>query len=319
MERSHNPLFISNFNMKTFLIKSLSFFLIIILLLTLFLHHYGGYVDYFYNKFTTPKASSMIIGDSRALQGIQPEIINNTLKNEGFELPMFNFSFTIAQGLIGPLYRKSILRKIDTNTKKGLFIIAINPWMLGSKKENNNDKGEFKESGTPPHNMNFVSMNPNFEYLLKNYNYFHFKAVFRKKSFLHKDGWLEENNLPKDSLIFKNWKNNQINMFTGFIEGYKVSEFRKTSLDTLIKDLKKYGRVYLVSTPIDKDILEIENRFYPDFDKDMDALAKLNNISYLNFNTAISQSYTTYDGHHIDKFGGKPFTKAICDSIIKSL
>ena len=60
-------------------------------------------------------------------------------------------------------------------------------------------------------------------------------------------------------------------MFTGFIEGYKVSEFRKTSLDTLIKDLKKYGRVYLVSTPIDKDILEIENRFYPDFDRDMDA------------------------------------------------
>ncbi|NNC50715.1 MAG: hypothetical protein HKO01_09295 [Flaviramulus sp.] len=305
--------------MKTFLIKSLSFFLIIILLLTLFLHHYGGYVDYFYNKFTTPKASSMIIGDSRALQGLQPAIINEYYNNSKFDLPIFNYSFTISQGLIGSHYRKSILKKIDANTKKGLFIIAINPWMLGSKKENNNYKGEFKESGTPPHNMNFISMNPNFEYLLKNYNYFHFKAVFRKKSFLHKDGWLEENNLPKDSLVFKDWKKNQINMFTGFIKGYKVSEFRKKSLDTLIKDLKKYGQVYLVSTPIDKDILEIENRFYPDFDKDMDAVSKLNSVAYFNFNKANNQSYATYDGHHIDKFGGKLFTKALCDSIMKSL
>jgi len=305
--------------MKIFLIKSFSFFLIIILLLTLFLYRYGGYVDYFYNKFTTPKASSMIIGDSRALQGIQPAIINKNFNNKEFDLPMFNYSFTIAQGLMGSLYRKSILKKIDTNTKNGLFIIAINPWMLGSKKENNNFKGVFKERGTPPHNMNFVSMNPNFEYLLKNYNYFHFKAVFRKKSFLHKDGWLEENNLPKDSLVFKDWKKNQINMFTGFIEGYKVSEFRKKSLDTLIKDLKKHGRVYLVSTPIDKDLLEIENRFYPDFDRDMDVVSKLNNISYLNFNKSNTQKYATYDGHHIDKFGGKVFTKALCDSIMTRL
>ena len=192
--------------MKTFLIKSLSFLIVIILLISLFLYNYGGYVDYFYNKFTTPKAASIIIGDSRALQGIQPQIINDVLKNEEFELPMFNYSFTIAQSLIGPIYRKSILKKIDSNTRNGLFIISINPWMLGSKKENNNYKGEFKEAGTPPHNMSIVSMNPNFEYLLKNYNYFHFKAVFKKKSYLHKDGWLEENNLPTDTIIFKDWK-----------------------------------------------------------------------------------------------------------------
>ena len=149
--------------------------------------------------------------------------------------------------------------------------------------------------------------------------YFHFKSVFRKKSFLHKDGWLEENNLPQDSLVFKDWKKNQINMFTGFIEDYKVSEFRKKSLDTLIKDLKKHGQVYLVSTPIDKALLEIENRFYPDFDRDMDVVSKLNNISYLNFNKSNTQKYATYDGHHIDKFGGKVFTKALCDSIMTRL
>lgn len=305
--------------MKTFLIKSLSFFILIILLLTIFLNTYGGYVDYFYNKFTTPNTSSMIIGDSRALQGIQPKIINKYFSNKEFELPMLNYSFTIAQGLIGPLYRKSILKKIDSNTKNGLFIISINPWMLGSKKENNNNIGEFKEEGSPPHNMNFVSMDPNFEYLLKNYNYFHFKAVFRKKSFLHKDGWLEESNLPNDSIIFNDWKKNQIKMFNGFIENYKVSVFRKKSLDTLINDLKKHGHVYLVRTPIDKEILDVEENFYPGFDREIDALSKSHNIPYFNFNKYTNHNYSTYDGHHINKFGGKPFTKAICDSIIKSL
>lgn len=283
-----------------------------------FLNSYGGYVDYFYNKFTTPNASSLIIGDSRALQGIQPEIINDYFSNDKFNLPMFNYSFTIAQSLIGPLYRKSILKKIDKETKNGLFIIAINPWMLGSKKNNENEKGKFKETGAPPHNMNFVSMNPNFEYLIKNYNYFHFKAIFRKKSFLHKDGWLEENNLPNDSLIFKEWKKNQIKMFGSFNENYKISSLRKKSLDTLIKNLKNYGQVYLIRTPIDKEILEIENIFYPNFDIDIDAISKSNRISYFNFNKS-NNNYSTYDGHHIDKYGGILFSKAICDSIIKSL
>ena len=108
-------------------------------------------------------------------------------------------------------------------------------------------------------------------------------------------------------------------MFKGFIENYKVSDYRKKSMDTLINNLKTYGKVYLVRTPIDKEILKLENEFYPNFDIDIDALSKNHNIRYFNFNKSKKHNYTTYDGHHIDKFGGKPFTKAICDSIKKSL
>jgi|SRR5690606_12808115 len=303
--------------MKTFLIKASLFFVLITLLTTLFLYKYGGYVDYFYEKFTTPKAHSMIIGDSRAMQGIRPDIIDQYFQDEQFELPMLNYAFTIAQAHIGPLYRKSILKKIHPNTKNGLFVISINPAMLSSKKQNNNYIGEFKEKGSPPHNMDIVDLNPNFEYLFKNYNYFHFKAVFRQKSKTHKNGWLEERNLPKDSIIFKEWKQNQIAIFSDFYKNYKVSEYRKKSLDTLIKDLKKNGKVILLRTPISSEMLDLENEFYPNFNNEINSIAKRNNIKFINYTTNNKTTFRTYDGHHIDKFGSVEFTQSLCDSIKK--
>jgi hypothetical protein len=303
--------------MKKFIRNILLFLTILTIILSLFLNFYGSYIDYFYKKFTTPVASSLIIGGSRSLQGIQPKIIDNYFNNKEFELPMFNYSFTIAQAHIGPLYRKSILKKLNSKSKNGLFIISITPWMLSSLKSNDNSSGMFMESNSPPNNMNYVSMNPNFEYLIKNFNYFHFRGFIRKSSKLHENGWLEENNLPNDSLIFKEWKMNQISILKGFINDYKISDYRKKSLDTLIKDLKKHGQVYIIRTPIDNDILKIENDFYPNFESFIYELSNTNNISYINYNNINSVKFKTYDGHHLDKFGGAIFTKYLCDTIMK--
>ncbi|APY12405.1 hypothetical protein BWZ22_14755 [Seonamhaeicola sp. S2-3] len=303
--------------MNKFIKNIILFSITCLILLTLFLKFYGSYIDYFYEKFTTPKATSLIIGGSRSLQGIQPKIIDDYFNNNEFQLPMFNFSFTIAQSRIGPLYRKSILKKLNNKSKNGLFIISITPWMLSSHKANDNNAGEFKEADAPPNNMNYMSMDPNFEYLIKNLDYFHFRGIFRKSSKLHENGWLEENNLPKDSLVFRNWKKNQVNILKGFVKDYSVSEYRKQSLDTLIKDLKKHGSVYLVRTPVDKDILELENNYYPEFDNFIKKTAQDNNINYLNYNELKSKKFKTYDGHHLDKYGGEKFTNLLCDSISK--
>ncbi len=279
---------------------------------------YGGNIDYFYNKFTTPKAKSMIIGDSRSMQGIQPAVMNKYLKNEGYTLPVFNYSFTIAQAPIGPLYTKSILKKLDASVKNGVFIISVTPWMLGSNNDNDNSKGEFHEADSPPHNMHFVNMNPNYEYLLKNLNYFHFKALFRKKSTMHKDGWLEESNLPDSEAVFKHWKSIQKGLFANMDREKKVSSYRLKSLDTLVKKLNTHGEVYLVRMPIDQDMLELEKKFYENFDTDISDLAKENNVPFLNITKDIDKKFETYDGHHLDKYGGKDFTKYLCELIIKN-
>lgn len=277
--------------------------------------NYGGNVDFFYGKFTTPKVQSMIIGDSRSFQGIQPSVINTYFKSKKINLPMYNYSFTGAQAISGPLYNESILKKLDTTATNGLFIISITPDFLTEKEGFNNNLGEFREFDQPPHNMIFTDVNPNYEYVIKNLSFFHFKAVFKKTSTLHKDGWLEESNLPKDTLVFAAWKKYQMEVFLEDRDKYKISNVRVTSLNILISKLNHYGSVYLVRMPISKAYLNLENTHYPQLNKTIDSLAKINNIPYFNFNKSSKTTYKTYDGHHLDKYGGKEFTRILCDSI----
>ena len=94
------------------LIKKLAIYILICLaIVTLILETNGGHVDAFYEKFTTPKVNSIIVGDSRGFQDLMPSIINNSLINTDYKLPIYNYAFTIDQAHIGPLYRKSILKK----------------------------------------------------------------------------------------------------------------------------------------------------------------------------------------------------------------
>lgn len=301
--------------MKLLLLKLSLFFIICQGIVTVVLVNYGGNVDYFYEKFTTPKTKSMIIGDSRSLQGIQPGVINTYFKDKKYELPILNYSFTIAQALMGPLYNESIFKKLDTTSNKGLFIISVTPDMLTSYEGYNNEKGEFREFGQPPHNMNFVNVNPNYEYLIKNFSFFHFKGVFRKSSTLHKDGWLEETNLPSNKQVFENWKKSQIALYLKDQERLELSNVRLNSLVTLVRKLDRYGDVYLLRMPISKEYLGYEEKYYPNFDRTIDSISKKYQTPYFNFNT-MDMIYETYDGHHIDKFAGKEFTKNLCKLIL---
>ncbi len=304
--------------MKLLFIKLGIFTVLCLSVLSFVLLNFGGNVDYFYEKFTTPKAKSMIIGDSRSLQGIQPSVMNSYFENKNYDLPVFNYSFTIAQALIGPLYNESVLKKLDNASRNGVFVISVTPEMITAKEGFDNTKGQFREEGQPPHNMDFVSVNPNFEYVIKNYSFFHFKSVFRKNSTLHKDGWLEENNLPKDEEVFKSWKKNQINLFLHDRKEYAISDVRINSLHILIDSLKKHGSVYLVRMPISKEFLGYEQQYFPHFNDIMDEVSIKNDVPYFDFNK-LDREYTTYDGHHLDKYSGKEFTLELCRLIDKTL
>jgi len=296
--------------MKQFLFKSALFFVIVISIVTFLLLSSGGYIDYFYVKFTSPKAKSMILGDSRSFQGIQPKVINTYFKNNVYDLPILNYSFTIAQISYDSLYLESVKRKLDTTARDGLFILSVHPWVLSNRQEKNSKQN----LSVPPYNMNNVSCNPNYEYLLKNYNYFHFKSIVRKTSFVHKDGWLEESNLPKDSLTLEQWKIHQIKMYSGFAKKWKKSNQMLFNLEKMIDYLYKYGTVVLVRMPIGKRLKSIENNYWPNFEKEIQKIAvkkKINYISYLKD----SNRYKTYDGNHIDKYGGVFFTKNLCKRI----
>jgi len=292
--------------MKKFILKSITFAIIAIIIVSFILIKYGAYADYFYNKFTTPKAKSMILGDSRSFQGIQPKIINAFFDDNQYDLPMFNYSFTIAQISYNELYLQSIKRKIDKTTKNGLFILSVHPWVLSNKNTT--------DINVPPHNMNNVTSNPNYEYFIKNLNYFHFKSIFRQNSKLHKDGWLEERNIPSNKKILLDWKKKQIKMYQDFSKKWRPSKLYLKNLDSTVKFLKNYGKVVLVRMPVNNAINTIENNYWHNFDNDMSIITLNNNIKYISF-VKDSLKYKTYDGNHIDKNGGVFFTKDLCEKI----
>lgn len=299
--------------MKKFLYKIVVFISLFFGGIIFLFNFYGGYIDYFYPKFTTQKQFSFILGDSRAFQGIHPKELNVTLKNSNFKLPSYNFSFTIAQTAYGPSYLEAIKRKLDTLENNQLFIVTVNPWMLAKRtpKEEKESDEIFQDS--PPHNMKNMSSNPNIEYLIKNQSYSHFKSIFRKKSKTFKDGHRENYNLPSSKKVFKEWMEIQKKMFLEFSEKYTISEFRLEWLGKTISYLKQYGSVVLVRLPIDNEILEVENDFWKEFDSSIEAVSLKNNTTYLNFSKELR--WSTYDGHHLDKNGAKTFTKTLGDKI----
>lgn len=301
--------------MKKFLVRLLVFSILITSIILFLLYRYGGYVDYFYNKCASPRQSAMIIGDSRSFQGLQPSVFNDNLSND-FDLPMYNFSFTLAQVSYGESLLSSIKSKINSETKNGLFILSVHPYILSQRDKDNFEKGIYFEESFPPGNMNYLAMNPNVEYFFKNYDYFHFKAVIRKNSIVHDDGWLEEYNLPKDTTTLADWRKNQIELYGGFKSKWKKSDYRIEQLSQTIKFLKNHGTVVLVRMPSSDNIVAIEKEYWQDFNSDITKVASENKVQYLDFTKNLSD-YNTYDGVHFDKNGGKKFTKAVCDSILK--
>ena len=298
--------------MKDFLTKAILFFILTMVGLAFLLLKYGYFVDYFYEKFTTPKQTSLILGDSRSMQGIQPRIINQELKNDGYHLPMFNYSFTIAQINYGKPYTESIKKKLQSSNN-GLFIISVHPWLLTEREGDDLKNGIYSERSNPPHNMVFTNISPNFEYFVRNFKYFHFRSIIKQTAELHKDGWLEESNLPKDKETLQTWKNNQILLYKSFAKKWRKSTIRKNDFIKMVEFLQKNGKVILVRMPVDAKILNIENNFWHNFDEEINIVSKQLNVKYINFSK--ENKYKTYDGNHIDKYGGVVFTKELCDSI----
>ncbi len=300
--------------MKKFFIKSILFFGLVISVISFILFFYGGYVDYYYPKFVSPPATSLILGDSRSFQGIQPQVIDTYFKDTNLDLNVLNYSFTIVEVAYGEPYKQSIIRKLDPNTKNGIFILSVHPFVLSARDENDNpEKNIYFETNLPPNNMQNVNLKLNVEYFFRNFDYFHFRGILRKTSETHKNGWLEETNLPDDKELLAKWKKKQIELYTGFAKKWRKSPKRLQSLDEISKILKKYGNVFLVRLPIDKEFIELENNYWPNFDKDMQDLCYRNGLDYINF--TVNNHFKTYDGIHIDKFKGVNFTNTLCDSI----
>jgi hypothetical protein len=296
--------------MKKFLIQIMFFFILIAVAYAMVLSLEDGYTDPFYIRFTTPKQNNLIIGTSRAAQGLQPDVFQEVLN-----MNINNYSFSILNSPFGSVYLESIKNKLVTNTRNGIFIVTVDPWSISSVADNPNDSSMFRENNLFLAKTKVVNINPNPFYLLNDPDD-KYKTLFPKrysKMYLHNDGWLEVT-INMDSLAIEERLEKKIHLYkTNNLLINKLSRLRLNYLIKTINYLNHHGKVYLVRLPIHPKMMEIETLYMPEFDYIIQE-AKDISTGYLDL-TEYNSEFIYTDGNHLYKESGKIVSKMIAEWI----
>lgn len=305
----------NSFNMKKFLIK-ISFYIVGIVAVLLFLGTYAdGNTDDNYRHYIGPSPSNMILGDSRGGQALVPDVLDEKFKGKTFN----NFALNIGDSPYGQVYLEALKKKINPDTKDGIFILTVDPWCLSLDKSLENSK-EDPDKNSPLADMNFFNMTPNYEYLLKHYSrswfniYKEREEVGKSVTYLHKNGWMEVSvDVHPDSVSARAVK--KIESYTDLMKNQKVSPFRMKGFVDMIQYLKNKGSVYIVRIPAFGGMMKLEDQYAPDFSEKIQNIANENGIKFFDLSKK-PDDYIYTDGNHMYKESGKKFTAQIADSIL---
>ncbi len=276
------------------------------------------FVDPNYNKFTQ-KAGGLILGLSRANEGISPAIIEDTLSSyDFFDLPMVNFALNEAH--FGEVYLEAIKKK--THTNNGVFIISISPGNFTAPIGLNAEKTlEYDKRLTLGKVTNYTS-SPNYNYIMNAYgaplyNSFHDLDQWNHR-ISHHNGWNEVRLEGKHDTIrttdIEYWKTLNMTFYKEKIKTEQISQYRYEYFIKTIEYLKSKGYVFLVRMPSTHEFLKFETKFWGDFDHEIDSVAKFYKIPYFNYVNK-SHNYKTYDGSHLESESARSFTKELTKDI----
>lgn len=303
--------------MKRFLLHTIVFVLVFLISGFVVISQANGTTDAFYVKFTSPKQKGLIVGSSRAAQALRPKVIHDILKDP----KLFNYAFSIAHSPYGKHYYESITRKVDPNSKDGLFLVCVNPWILSSLTEGTEDSLNFRENGSFMETTHFVNSKPNVEYILESFLDKNIRIITNKNRIgeyetfnVHDDGWLEVT-LKGDSSSIQartrakmNKYKNKEKLYSGF------SNIRQDYLEKTISFLQKHGTVYMIRIPVCDKMLAIEKDLVSDFNAKMENIAQTYNINYIDA-ASIKNNYTYTDGHHLDTKSSQIFSEFIANQL----
>lgn len=280
--------------MKKFILKTFAFSsLMICIIIAYFILTVDGYDDPYYIRVSSPKQNNLILGTSRAAQGIVPDALSNTLGKS-----FFNFAFTLAHSPYGPVYFEAVKRKLATD-KDNTFIVAVDPWSISSICPDPNDIANFRENN---HCLNspFINTSPNLAYWIKYFDRKFIKLILVKDTttFLHNNGWLQIN-VEMDSTSVRKRTIEKVSLYNDKLSEYKYSEIRCEYLLKIVKYLSERGVVYLVRLPVGQGIYNIERKYMANFDEVISESIKLAD-GYLDMSQH-GPLYQFVDGNHLYK------------------
>jgi hypothetical protein len=306
-----------------FLVKVACFALPLLALHLWALFAANGTTDDFYNKVASPRQQALVLGTSRAQQCVVPAVADSVLAGSSYPIKLFNFAFNLDISPYGKAYLQAIEKKIDPQTKNGLFILCVDPWAVSierNKTDDDNGQTEYAE-GNQYAFLHSVSSQPNAEYLLKKYSNGWGQILVsryfpRTYSYVHPDGWVEIT-AAMDSATVAKRTNNRVRIYQEEMpKKYKPSASRMQYLRQTIQLCSRYGKVVLVRLPPSYAVYQVEQQYMPLFDSTMQQLAQQTNSRYLNYGST-GNLYQYTDGNHMYKTSGKAFSRLLATDIIK--
>ena len=275
-----------------------------------------GGVDAFYGRFASPAAGSLVLGTSRAAQGIRPAVLTARLGGQ-FEGPLLNYAFTLTHSPYGPAYLASIRRKLRPEVRHGLFIVAVDPWSLSAAGRADTVVREvFPEEKSFIGQLREVSQSPNLAYLTR----YQTTPLYRlpldfatATERLHPDGWLEVN-IGVGSAQVRARTARKLLDYQKLAATQHLAAGRLAALRHTIEFLQPHGRVVLVRLPVGPGLLALEQQYQPGFDGQMRGLAAGLAVPYFDYSTA---PYATTDGNHLQKAASEAFSQQLAADLAR--
>lgn len=304
--------------LKRFIIYSISLVVLLGLVSFIMIKLYTrGYVDDYYQKYIHPKTNSLIIGSSRALQGLNPDLV---FKNTEYEANALNFAFTSANSPFGNVYLEAIKKVVDRESKNGIFIIEVSPLAISSVTDSITGKFLYPEANLPLAHQNMYAVNPNIEYIFKHYEKPLYKLFIQnnkteKLRTTHSNGWLELN-FDLDTLVFKKREIENFRKYKQTYPKHSLDSVRIQKLNETIVWLADYGKVYLVRLPVSPNVFDLENEIFTNFNGLMLEIASRNQIEYIELKEPSGAIYT-HDGAHLHRFAAAKVSTVLNKLIFK--
>ncbi len=301
----HNRiLFTFSFKMKKFITHIFSLGIAIAVSVGFILSRAGGHADPFYLKFTGGKKSSLIIGTSKAAQGLQPNILKEVTGKD-----FYNYAFAIYSSPYGKSYFQSIQKKLTKSDSSQVFILSVDPWSLSSTTSDPNDTLNFRENNSYIAGIDDPCQSVNYTYLFQYFDEPYYKILTNNSTaVLQPNGWLAVT-LPVDTASSARRRNFTITDYKTKLTSYQFSSVRYTYLLRTVDYLKNYGSVYLVRLPVHPSLMALENQLMPEFDTTLrTAISHSDGYLDLSPDNAIFQ-YT--DGVHLTKADGEKVSELI--------
>ena len=277
------------------------------------------YLDVFYARFTAPPAASLVLGTSRAAQAVRPAELRARL-GQRYQGPLLNYAFTLYESPYGPAYLASMRRKLAPGTRRGLFVLAVDPWALSMPRPNRAGAPPvFPEDRSMIGQLHTVSQNPNLDYLAHFLRQPLYRVLLHDTTGverLHPDGWLEIALPPPtaDTARLRQRIAEKLATYRPLAATSYLAPARLASLRQLITLLKSHGQVVVVRLPTGPALEALEQEYQPSFDQLMRQTCAAHRVPYLNYS---GQRYPTNDGNHLWRGAARSFSQRLAADIDK--